>query len=88
MIYPDDPQTRKAYDYSIGLVARLRDAQSDDEIVAICQETEKAVMRLREIGHPGFHHVVNFVQLRRRDFAREKEQAKEKENKQQMDLWR
>lgn len=83
MIYPDDPQTRKAYDYSIGLVARLRDAQSDDEVVAICQETEKAVMRLQEIGHPGFHHVVNFVQLRRREFAR----AKEQETKQQMDLW-
>ena len=84
MIYPDDPQTRKAYDYSIGLVARLRDAKTDAEIVAICKETEKAVMRLREIGHPGFHHVVNFVQLRRREFER----AKEKENKVQQDLWR
>jgi DNA modification methylase len=62
-------QEAKANDYAAGLLERLTAAETDDDIVAICKDTQKAVMRLQEIGSPRFHHIVNFVSLRRIDGA-------------------
>ena len=77
-------QERKANTYADALIDRLRNAGSDAEIVAICKETEKAVKRLQDIKSPRFHHIVNLVQLRRKDFAR----AKHKAQQAQQELWK
>ena len=77
-------QERAANEYANALLDRITNAGSDAEIVAICKETEKAVMRLKDIGSPRFHHVVNWVQLRRAEFKRQEEQ----ENQEQQDMFR
>lgn len=77
-------QERKANEYANALLDRLTNAGSDSEIVAICKETEKAVIRLQEIGSPRFYHIVNLVKLRRARFAR----AKQQENQAQQDMFR
>lgn len=84
-------QERKANDYANALLDRLTEAGSDEDIVAICKETEKGVMRLQEIGSPRFHHIVNWVKYRRLRFARQKEAAareREKQNQAQQDMFR
>lgn len=75
-------QTR-ANTYANDLIDRLASAATDDEIVAICEETESAVKKLQTVAPARFHHVVNLVQLRRKDFAR----AKAKQNRKQEELW-
>lgn len=75
--------TEASNTYANDLIDRLAACQSDEQVVAICQETEKAVMKLQAVNKPRFHHVVNFVQLRRADFAR----AHDKETKEQMEMW-
>jgi hypothetical protein len=77
-------QERKANDYANGLIDRIANAGSDAEIVAICKETEKAVMRLKDIGSPRFHHIVNWVHLRRARFKAEQE----RHHQEQQDLFR
>lgn len=79
--------TQAANDYANALLDRLADAGSDDEIVAICKETEAAVKKLKTVHPPRFHHIVNFVQLRRKDFARKDRRKREQENKKQQELW-
>lgn len=64
-----NPQHR-ANEYANALIDRLANAGSDGEIVAICKETEKAVTKLQTVHIARFHHIVNLVQLRRRDFER------------------
>ena len=75
--------SEKANDYANALLDRLANAGSDDEIVAICKETEAAVKKLQTVHVERFHHIVNFVKLRRLDFKR----ARDKENQQQQEMW-
>lgn len=77
-------QERKANEYANALLDRLTKAGSDGEIVAICKETEKGVMRLQEIGSPRFHHIVNWVKYRRLRFA----QVRQQQNQAQQDMFR
>lgn len=79
----DQDTIRRSNDYAAGLIDRLAACQTDAEVVAICQETEKAVMKLQTVNPARFHHVVNLVHLMRADFARSHEQ----ENKEQQELW-
>ena len=73
----------RANDYAAALIDRLAKASTDDEIVMICKETEAAVKKLQTVHPARFHHVVNLVQLRRKEFAR----AKQKQNRKQEELW-
>ena len=75
--------TEASNTYANDLLDRLAACQTDAEVVALCQETERAVMKLQKVNPARFHHVVNLVQLRRADFAR----AKAKETKEQMEMW-
>jgi hypothetical protein len=75
--------TEAANAYANDLLDRLATCQTDAEVVALCQETEKAVMKLQTVNPARFHHVVNLVQLRRADFAR----AHKKETKKQTEMW-
>lgn len=75
--------TDRSNTYANDLIDRLAACQTDAEVVALCQETEKAVMKLKTVNPSRFHHVVNLVQLRRADFAR----AHKKETKEQQELW-
>jgi len=77
-------QERKANDYANALLERITNAGSDAEIVAICKETEKAVMRLKDIGSPRFHHIVNWVKMRRLQLT----QKAQRENEEQQDMFR
>lgn len=79
----DRDAIRRSNDYAAGLINRLADCQTDSEVVAICKETEKAVMKLQTVNPARFHHVVNLVQLRRAEFAR----AHDKETKEQQEFW-
>ena len=74
---------QKANDYANALIDRLASAGSDDEIVAICKEIEKAVTKLQTVHVARFHHIVNFVKLSRMDFKR----AENKKNQQQQDMF-
>lgn len=75
--------TEASNTYANDLLDRLAACQTDAEVVALCKETEKAVMKLQTVNPARFHHVVNLVQLRRADFSR----AKAKETKEQMEMW-
>lgn len=69
--------------YATELIDRLRACQTDAEVVALCKETERAVLKLQTVNPARFHHVVNLVHLMRSDFAR----AHDKETKEQRELW-
>lgn len=76
--------------YANDLLERLAACQTDGDVVALCKETEKAVMKLQKVNPARFHHVVNLVKLRRADFAqaeREAQMAHDKETKEQMEMW-
>lgn len=75
--------TEASNTYANDLLDRLAACQTDAEVVALCQETEKAVMKLQTVNPARFHHVVNLVLLRRADFAR----AHKKETKEQTEMW-
>jgi hypothetical protein len=81
-VTPDQEHAANAY--ANVLIDRITNAGSDAEIVAICKETEKAVMRLKDIGSPRFYHIVNWVQLRRARFKAEAE----RHHREQQDLFR
>lgn len=75
--------SERANTYANGLLDRLAGAGSDGEIVSICKETERAVAKLQTVHPARFHHIVNLVQLRRKEFAR----ANLRENRKQEELW-
>ena len=75
--------TEASNTYANDLIDRLAACRDDAEVVALCQETEKAVMKLQTVNPSRFHHVVNFVQLKRADFTR----AEKKRNQEQQELW-
>lgn len=75
--------TQASNTYANDLLDRLAACRTDAEVVALCKETEKAVMKLQTVNPARFHHVVNLVHLRRADFTR----AHKKETKEQQELW-
>lgn len=73
----------RSNEYASGLIDRIAACQTDDEIVTLSKQSEKAVMRLKDVNPARFHHVVNLIQLMRRDFER----ARKAENKRQQEMW-
>jgi len=79
----DTETISKSNDYANDLIDRIAACRDDAEVVALCQETEKAVMKLQQVNPARFHHIINLVQLRRADFTR----AEKKRNQEQQELW-
>lgn len=57
-------------DFANGLCDQIWNAQTDTEVVALCKKYEAQVLKLKEIAHVRYLHVVNAVQFKRREFKR------------------
>ena len=67
-----EERVAKANDFSRQLIDWIDEAETDEEIIRICERYEGHVMRLRGVSKMAWHTVVNFVQLRRKEMARSK----------------
>lgn len=56
--------------FANGLVDQIWDAKTDADVVCLCQKYEAQVNKLKQAAHVRYLHIVNAVQFKRREFAR------------------
>ena len=62
--------TAEANTFASGLIDLIASAKTDAEVVTLCKKYEAQVKQLKADGSARFHHILNIVQLRRKDLKR------------------
>lgn len=66
------------------LLEQLRQAASEAEMMALSEKYEVHFARLKTVNPARAHHIVNLVMMRRKEFERKRQ----RENEDQMDMFR